>query len=193
MNAAQIGALPRCAHLPPCGTGPGRLGVRYVIEGAALGGQLLARGLGPLAGVPDSAAARTFFTGAGAGTAEIWRGVLNDLALVHYPGPDSHTVIAAAQACFSIFEQWLADEGQVGNGSVPGWNDSTAGAGRLPGKHLSSGNHSPSGEYPTGREHGPGHENRPGPEHFSGSGRGRGHQHSLGQTRTLTGRGQPDA
>ena len=55
LDPAAIGGLPRCDDLPPCRGLDDALGIAYVMEGATLGGKLVAghvqKTLGPCAGV----------------------------------------------------------------------------------------------------------------------------------------------
>ena len=64
-----VGMSPMTAPVP---TLPSAIGILYVLEGAALGGQLIARRLGPRFGVTATAGA-CFFTGAGDATGRRWR------------------------------------------------------------------------------------------------------------------------
>jgi heme oxygenase len=85
-----------------------RLGALYVVEGSALGGRQLYRGLDRLLGAA-SADGRRFFAGRGAGTGAAWLGYLDRLAAV---GPDRAAVVGAAIETFAVFEAWLG-----------GWSD----------------------------------------------------------------------
>lgn len=64
-----VGMSPMTAPVP---TLPSAIGVLYVLEGASLGGQLIARRLGPRLGVSAEGGA-CFFAGAGSATGRRWR------------------------------------------------------------------------------------------------------------------------
>ena len=83
------------------------LGALYVVEGSALGGRGLARGLDRLlgSGEPDG---RRFFEGQGAATGAAWRDFVGRLDLVSAEPASRAVVIDAAVEIFSVFELWLA-------------------------------------------------------------------------------------
>lgn len=102
-------ALPRCRHLPPV-DGPDHLaGCLYVLEGAALGGSVIARevdrrlGIGP----PDGAA---FFVGEGQATGSRWRSFLTWLEAQGAAG-DRRAIVDAASTTFRTFGNWLETRG----------------------------------------------------------------------------------
>lgn len=98
---AQIDVLPRCQNLPAPGWG-----CRYVLEGATLGGQILARTLESRFGLtPEHGAA--FFAGYGAETGSHWKRFGESLALETKP-EDEDLIIAAARDRFLKFHAWLA-------------------------------------------------------------------------------------
>ena len=84
------------------------LGALYVVEGSALGGIGLARGLDSLlgSGVSDG---RRFFAGRGSVTGSAWRDFIARLDLVSVQPAARLAAIDAAVATFSVFEVWLAD------------------------------------------------------------------------------------
>lgn len=102
-----------CQCIPSMHSIERRLGARYVVEGSALGGRGLARGLDTLLGA-GSDAGRRFFTGRGAKTSEAWMGYLVQLSQAPVDGARRAEVIDAATETFGVFEQWLA-----------GWKDAT--------------------------------------------------------------------
>ena len=78
------------------------LGILYVLEGAALGGQVIVRRVGPRLGVTASGGA-SFFTGAGAATGTRWRefGAMADRwGSEHREAWDE--VVRAARATFEV-------------------------------------------------------------------------------------------
>ena len=75
----------------------------YVVEGAALGGQVLARGLADRWSLqPCSGLA--FFTGSGAHTGRRWKRVLAWLESLAQSGANSRDIVAAASATFRSLE-----------------------------------------------------------------------------------------
>lgn len=84
----------------PVPTLPSALGVLYVLEGAALGGQLVARRLGPRLGVTGEGGA-CFFTSAGEHTGRRWRefGAMVDRWGAEHPR-EWGDVVAAARTTF---------------------------------------------------------------------------------------------
>ncbi len=103
VSSEFIVAFPRCADLPALETAQQRLGARYVVEGAALGGQILARGLDDLLG--PSAAGRRFFLGRGPKTGPAWTAFLTTLNAL--PSEAHGQAIAAATGTFEAFEAWM--------------------------------------------------------------------------------------
>jgi heme oxygenase len=108
-------ALPTCKDLPRLDLAHSRLGARYVVEGAALGGRELARGLDRLLGA-DAVAGRRFFIGRGPGTGEAWRDYLAQLSAAP-PEPAARAeIISGAVATFAAFEDWLDGWSSLPNG-----------------------------------------------------------------------------
>jgi heme oxygenase len=111
VDAERRRGLPRCAAFAAAMSGDHLMGARYVIEGSALGGRGLARGLDHLLG-PGVMAGRRFFSGHGADTGGMWRAYLARLSAASANRAGHAAIIAGATSTFAIFEQWLA-----------GWND----------------------------------------------------------------------
>ncbi len=112
-DAATRARIPLCADLPRYDRPERRLGALYVVEGSALGGRQLFRGLDLLLG-EDPIEGRRFFAGRGSGTGDAWRGFLDQLDSV---GPEPmvrSAMIRAAVETFEAFETWLG-----------GWSDRT--------------------------------------------------------------------
>jgi len=110
-DAAALSRIRVCADLPPYDSPERRLGALYVVEGSALGGRQLYRGLDRLLAV-GSVEGRRFFAGRGAGTGEAWLDVLDRLASV-LPEPTGRAaLVSAAVETFEVFEAWLG-----------GWSD----------------------------------------------------------------------
>ncbi|WP_370877052.1 biliverdin-producing heme oxygenase [Acidovorax sp. A1169] len=104
---ASIGALPRCADLPPL-TNPALLwGCLYVIEGATLGGPMIIKNLSLNLGLTVASGA-SFFDGYGAQTGSRWKAFC---AAVPGEDVDSHggaeAMLCSANLTFDVFSEWL--------------------------------------------------------------------------------------
>jgi heme oxygenase len=103
-NDAQVAALPRCLDLPWVPDLHAALGCMYVLEGATLGGQLIARHVGGALGLAPDAGA-SFFTSYGAEVGPRWK---EFKAFVDERGAGREdAVIAAASAMFAALESWF--------------------------------------------------------------------------------------
>lgn len=103
---AAIDALPRAAALPPCDTLAAALGCWYVLEGATLGGQLIARQLYPRLGLtPTSGGA--FFISYDAQVGPMWQRFCVALTSYATTAERQAAMIAAACATFYALDQWL--------------------------------------------------------------------------------------
>ena len=100
-------AVPICRHLPRLDSTERRLGALYVVEGAALGGRELAKGLNGLLGATGTEG-RRFFMGRGPGTAQGWRDYLALLSAASTEPSAQAEVISAAVETFAVFEDWLS-------------------------------------------------------------------------------------
>jgi heme oxygenase len=87
-------------------TPPRRLGALYVVEGSALGGLVLARGLDSLLG-RDATDGRLFFTGRGRGARAGWSTFLQHLSRLDGDPAAEIEAIGAAQETFAVFAAWL--------------------------------------------------------------------------------------
>ena len=101
------GAPEAVAELPAIGSADDALGVLYVLEGATLGGTLIARQARMRLGITP-ATGGAFFTAYGSATAARWRAFAATLETATAGTPSAAT-LAAAQACFSGLEAWLCD------------------------------------------------------------------------------------
>ena len=100
--------IPRCVAIPALQSGERRLGAMYVVEGSAIGGRTLARGLDRMLG-PDAIDGRRFFLGRGGDTGDAWGTVLAQLEAVSRDAGSVAAVVGAAVETFSVFEDWLSD------------------------------------------------------------------------------------
>lgn len=104
---AAAGPIALCRELPALDTAARRLGARYVIEGSALGGRELARGLDHLLG-PGAVRGRRFFLGRGGDTGAAWRDTLGHLAALPPDPAMQAEVVSGALDTFAAFEAWMA-------------------------------------------------------------------------------------
>ena len=97
-------SLPYCPALStPC-SASALLGVRYVLEGSALGGQLIARRVARAFGWPEDAPGLAHFRRGGGDGGRRWRQVLADLKKeTVVPEP----CVRAAVETFELLEDWL--------------------------------------------------------------------------------------
>lgn len=106
VTPAAIAALPRCATLPRGVRAEHFAGCLYVLEGASLGGLVIARALHARLGL-RAETGTAFFTGAGQATAARWRrvvGWLDDGGIAGWCGDE---VVAAACETFAALERFL--------------------------------------------------------------------------------------
>lgn len=106
VSPERLAALPPCCGFPTMAMPEALLGALYVVEGSALGGVTLARGLDGLVGV-GVLDGRRFFTGNPSGTGSAWRACLARLSATPHSAETQATIIAAATATFALFERWL--------------------------------------------------------------------------------------
>ena len=114
INPEQLAAQPLCRGFPALALPEALLGALYVVEGSALGGVTLARGLDRLIGV-GVLDGRRFFTGHKSETGSAWRAYLRRLSATPHSAEQQATIIATATATFALFESWLG-----------GWNETNA-------------------------------------------------------------------
>ncbi len=100
------GSPPLCPAMPDFDTAESVLGALYVVEGSALGGRSLARGLDRLLG-PGTPHGRRFFEGRGQETGAAWRAFLVRLEHASRESSARAAVIESAVETFSVFEKWL--------------------------------------------------------------------------------------
>lgn len=99
--------LPLCTALPPLTTLPQAAGCLYVLEGATLGGQLIARHLRMTLGL-DAQNGAAFFHCYGDSVGRRWKdfcGVLEDYALEDNAVREE--IVLSAGGTFCALEQWL--------------------------------------------------------------------------------------
>lgn len=103
----RIEALPRCTWVPEVSTVPRALGCLYVVEGATLGGRIVARAVGEHLGLGPSTGA-TFFDGYGPATGAMWRSFLDCLKACTTSRDEA---VEAAVDTFAALERWLSVRG----------------------------------------------------------------------------------
>jgi heme oxygenase len=100
----DLAALPSCRLLPTVTLASQALGVLYVLEGATLGGQIIARRLHELLGI-DALGGAAFFASYGDRTREMWRRFAAQVERA--PGFDLAAALGAAVQTFETLEGWL--------------------------------------------------------------------------------------
>jgi len=104
--------LPRCADLPILSGLPRALGARYVVEGAALGGQIITRHVRRTLNL-DVETGCAFFTGDGEEVGRHWRAFLGLLESRLLALDDQSAAVAAAAETFAAFARWLDQGGHA--------------------------------------------------------------------------------
>lgn len=94
-----------CTELPAISNETEALGALYVLEGAALGGRVIARMLGAHLAIPPEAIG--FFNGREGGTGPHWKNFVQ-LMNQHASNPMQHAVVSeVAQATFEAHTRWM--------------------------------------------------------------------------------------
>lgn len=105
----STGSLPVYRQTPPIHDLPAALGNLYVMEGATLGGQIIARNLEKKLGLHDRQGYK-FFSGYGSETGAMWR-VFQHCLLEHSTPANETEVIDGALAAFRGIQRWLMEAG----------------------------------------------------------------------------------
>ena len=105
LSAPELRAIPHCPTLPALGNLAAALGCLYVLEGATLGGQVIARYVAQTWGLTP-AHGSAFFHSYGARVGECWRAFGAVLSAYAAGAPQEH-ILGAAYATFIAFERWL--------------------------------------------------------------------------------------
>jgi heme oxygenase len=107
MTADGIATIPSCRDLKTLAGPAERLGARYVVEAAALGGRVIARELERLF-PKGTEGGRHFFLGGGAEVRPRWR-----LSRARFgqelPASENIEAAASARLTFLAFEVWMQD------------------------------------------------------------------------------------
>ena len=117
LSRCQVDGLPRCVDLPRLSSLEELAGCLYVIEGACLGGQLIAPLLRDRLGVTQSCGA-WFFVGDAERTPERWSLFLIWLEDLVRAGVVTEEIITSARATFLAFAMWVEQAGFVAGRSL---------------------------------------------------------------------------
>ena len=104
----DIAGLPRCADLPVVDGAASAAGCLYVIEGAQLGGQVIARELAGRLGIGPANGAGFFAGDGAAAVAARWRLVLRWIEAVGAAPGRAAEMVRSARATFDSLSRWLA-------------------------------------------------------------------------------------
>jgi heme oxygenase len=113
LSRSDIAALPRCANLPRLCQTEHLAGCLYVLEGACLGGQVIARALRDRLPVTDKRGL-SFFVGDGTMTGERWQLVLAWLENLARSGACADEIVASARETFCSLRSWVELMGATG-------------------------------------------------------------------------------
>jgi heme oxygenase len=106
MDAMQMQRLPICHDLPTITTIGHTLGVLYVLEGATLGSQLIARGIEKALGLNEQAGC-AFFNSYGREVGPMWKRFSAFVNQFSEQAVVEEAAVQAATATFQSFEAWL--------------------------------------------------------------------------------------
>ena len=110
LSRRELAELPRCADLPRLSCPEDLAGCLYVLEGACLGGQVIAPALHRRLGVAKGSGA-SFFVGDAEATSARWILVLTWLEGVVRAGARSEEIVASACATFLTLARWVEQQG----------------------------------------------------------------------------------
>jgi heme oxygenase len=106
LSRREVTDLPCCSDLPRLSCPEEAAGCLYVLEGACLGGRVIAPLLRERLGVAQGSGA-SFFTGDGAGTQARWTVFLDWLEGLVQAGAPTREIVASARATFLAFALWV--------------------------------------------------------------------------------------
>jgi heme oxygenase len=109
---SAIAGLPRCARLPRLSRPEHFAGCLYVLEGASLGGRIVARALDERLGLTQDRGA-AFFAGDADATAERWKRVLLWLDQFACPSTRADDIVASACDTFDALSSWARLQGAL--------------------------------------------------------------------------------
>jgi heme oxygenase len=106
----EFAGLPRCTDLPRLLCPEDLAGCLYVLEGACLGGQVIAQALHQRLGV-DKGSGASFFVGDAEATSARWILVLTWLDGLARAGARSEEIVASACTTFMTLARWVEQQG----------------------------------------------------------------------------------
>ena len=110
LSRREVAEQPRCGMLPRLSCPEDLAGCLYVLEGACLGGQVIAPLLYRRFGVAQGSGA-SFFVGDAEGTSARWMLVLAWLEVMVCSGARREEIVAAARATFQTLARWVERQG----------------------------------------------------------------------------------
>ena len=110
LSRRELAELPRCTDLPRLSCPEDLAGCLYVLEGACLGGQVIAPALHQQLGVAKGSGA-SFFVGDAEATSARWILVLTWLEGLVRAGARSEEIVASACATFLTLARWVEQQG----------------------------------------------------------------------------------
>jgi len=105
-DSASIHQLPRCERLPPTDSFGQAVGCAYVLEGATLGGQHLARVVQAQLGLSADTGGR-FFDSYGMRVPEMWRAFQDAMVRATRDVGQQYEVLDAAEQTFVALHRWM--------------------------------------------------------------------------------------
>lgn len=118
LSRRDLAELPRSTTFPPLCRLEDLAGCLYVLEGASLGGKVIAPALERRLGITKESGA-SFFVGDAGATATRWSRVLTWLDGVGREGARSDDIVAAARATFEAFTCWVEERLAPGSATNP--------------------------------------------------------------------------
>jgi heme oxygenase len=106
LSRREVAVLPLCSDLPRLSSAEEVAGCLYVLEGARLGGRVIAPALRERLGVAQGSGA-SFFTGDGAATLTRWSAFLDWIEGMVRAGAPTGEIVASARATFLSFALWV--------------------------------------------------------------------------------------
>ena len=112
LSPVAVDALPLCRTLPAMASFPHRLGCLYVLEGATLGGQIIAREVHGRLGLTAEQGC-SFFASYGEHVGAMWRAFRVLLLQAAADELAAEALVRGANETFEAFDRWLALESYV--------------------------------------------------------------------------------
>ncbi len=105
---ADLGRLPHCLHLPNLNTTAQALGCLYVLEGATLGGQIIARQIKASLDI-DHHSGAAFFCSYGSAVGAMWKSFGGALTAYSSTCAVEEIIIGSACDTFTALDRWLRE------------------------------------------------------------------------------------